>query len=159
MKKKLWEEGVAMWDEFRKEPFTLKAMIFVTINDYPALFSLLGQFKGNVGCVVCLDKTSHVYLTASNKLVYMRHRRFLPRGHKYQLKRMDKYFNNGDDSKSTAPSGTSAGKRVFLIVSKVTFIFGKETKDGKKRKDVKASEGDTFKKMSIFSSICHTRKT
>ena len=38
--KKLWEEGVAMWDEFRKEPFTLKAMIFVTINDYPALFSL-----------------------------------------------------------------------------------------------------------------------
>ena len=34
--KKLWEEGVAMWDEFCKEPFTLKAMIFVTINDYPA---------------------------------------------------------------------------------------------------------------------------
>jgi hypothetical protein len=54
--KKLWEEGVAMWDELRKEPFTLKAMIFVTINDYPALFSLLGQFKGKVGCVVCLTK-------------------------------------------------------------------------------------------------------
>jgi hypothetical protein len=27
--KKLWEEGVAMWDELRKEPFTLKAMIFL----------------------------------------------------------------------------------------------------------------------------------
>ena len=40
--KKLWEEGVAMWDEFRKEPFTLEAMMFVTINDYPALFSLSG---------------------------------------------------------------------------------------------------------------------
>ena len=38
--KKLWEEGVAMWDEFRKEVFTLKAMIFVAINDYPTLFSL-----------------------------------------------------------------------------------------------------------------------
>ena len=50
--KKLWEEGVAMRDEFRKEPFTLKAMIFVTINDYLALFSLLGQFKLNERLVV-----------------------------------------------------------------------------------------------------------
>jgi hypothetical protein len=44
----------------------------------------------------------------------------------------------------------SAGKRVFQIVSKVTFVFRKKTKDRKKRNDVKASEGDTFKKMSIF---------
>jgi hypothetical protein len=40
--KKLWKEGVAMWDEFHKDPFTLKVMILVTINDYPALFSLSG---------------------------------------------------------------------------------------------------------------------
>ena len=100
----------------------------------------------------------HVYLIASNKLVYMRHKRFLPRGHKYQLKKMDKYFDNRDEAKSTAPSGRSVGKRVFQIISKVTVVFGKKTKDGKKRKDVKASEGDTFK-MSIFSSICHTGKT
>jgi hypothetical protein len=124
-----------------------KSNDFVTINDYPALFSLSGQFKGKVGCVVCLDETSHMYLTASNKLVYMRHIRFLPRGHKYRLKRMDKYFDNRDESKSTTLSGTSAGKRVFLIVIKVTFVFRKKTKDGKKRKDVKASEGDTFKKI------------
>jgi hypothetical protein len=148
--KKLWEEGMAMWDEFCKEPFTLKAMIFFTINDYRALFSLSGQFKGKVGWVVCLDETSQVYLTAFNKLVYMRHRNFLPRGHKYQLKRMDKYFDNRDESKSTTPSCTSTGKRVFLIVSEVTFVFGKKIKDGKKRKDAKASKGDTFKKMSIF---------
>ena len=43
--KKLWEEGVDKWDEFCKEPFTLKAMIFVTINDCPALFSLRGSSK------------------------------------------------------------------------------------------------------------------
>ena len=59
-------------------------------------------------------------------------------------------FNNRDEAKSTASIGRSAGKRVFLIVSKVTFVFGKKTKDGKKRKDVKPSEGATFKKMSIF---------
>jgi len=72
---------------------------------------------------------------------------------------MDKYFDNRDESKSTAPLDTSVGKRVFLIVRKVTFVFGKKTKDEKKRKDVKASEGDTFKKMSNFSSICHIGKT
>jgi hypothetical protein len=85
-----------MWDEFCKEAFTLKIIIFVTINDYLALFSLSRQFKGKVGCVVCLDETSHRYLTTPNKLVYMRHRHFLPRGYKYRLKRMDKYFDNRD---------------------------------------------------------------
>jgi hypothetical protein len=49
----LWKIGVQILDEYRKESFTLRAIIFVTINDYPALFTLLGQFKGEVGCVVC----------------------------------------------------------------------------------------------------------
>ena len=43
---KLWNERVRVWDEFRRQYFTLKAMIFVTINDYPALFNLSGQVKG-----------------------------------------------------------------------------------------------------------------
>jgi hypothetical protein len=127
----LWE-GVAMWDEFRKEDFTLRAMIFVTINDYPALFALSGQFKGKVGCVMCLDETSHLFLAASNKLVYMRHRRFLPKRHKYRKIEMNQYFDKRDETKSTAPSGTSVGKRVFLIVNKINFVFGKKTKDGNK---------------------------
>jgi hypothetical protein len=66
--KTLCEEGMAMWNEFHKEPITLKAMIFVTINDFLDLFSLLGQFKGNVDCVVCLEETAHMFLVASNKL-------------------------------------------------------------------------------------------
>jgi hypothetical protein len=37
----LWEKGVKMMDVSLKE-FTLKAIIFVTITDYPGLFSLLG---------------------------------------------------------------------------------------------------------------------
>ena len=42
---KFWKYGVEMWDEYRHEKFTLYAIIFVTINDYPALFSLSGQKK------------------------------------------------------------------------------------------------------------------
>jgi len=56
-----------MWDEYRQEHFTLRAIIFVTINDYPALFALLGQIKGKTACVVCVDKTTSVYLTGSMK--------------------------------------------------------------------------------------------
>jgi hypothetical protein len=37
--KKLWEHRVRVWDEYKHEKFTLKAIIFATTNDYPALFS------------------------------------------------------------------------------------------------------------------------
>jgi hypothetical protein len=39
---KFWKHGVEMWDEYRRETFTLKSIIFVTINVDPALFSLSG---------------------------------------------------------------------------------------------------------------------
>jgi putative N-acetylmannosamine-6-phosphate epimerase len=39
---KLWEEGVQMMDASLKKEFTLKVIIFVTITDYPSLFSLSG---------------------------------------------------------------------------------------------------------------------
>jgi hypothetical protein len=42
---KFWKHGVEMWDEYIRETFTLKTIIFVTINDYPTLFSLTGQKK------------------------------------------------------------------------------------------------------------------
>jgi len=38
----LWETCVQMLDEYCKKSFTLRAIIFVTINDYPTLFILLG---------------------------------------------------------------------------------------------------------------------
>jgi hypothetical protein len=31
----LWKEGVEMWDELAKSAFTLRAIIFVNITDYP----------------------------------------------------------------------------------------------------------------------------
>jgi hypothetical protein len=33
----LWETGVQMLDEYHTDSFTLRAIIFVTINDYPTL--------------------------------------------------------------------------------------------------------------------------
>ena len=118
-------------------------------NDYPALFTLSGQFKGKVGCTVCIE-TAYVSLTASKKIVYMRHRRFLLEGHMYRMRKMDKYFDNNGELHSTAPSGNNKGHRVFEIVNNIKFVFGKKTKGGKTRKDVKPAPGAIFKKKSIF---------
>ena len=82
--KVLWEDGVKMMDAYVKKEFTLKAIIFVTITDYPGLFALLGQIKGKTGCVVCIDGTCCTYLDGSKKLVYMSHRRFLNKWHMYR---------------------------------------------------------------------------
>jgi hypothetical protein len=37
--KRLWTYGEPVYDVFQQEDFTLRAIIFVTINDHPALFA------------------------------------------------------------------------------------------------------------------------
>ena len=91
--KTLWEKGVEMMDASLRKKFTLKAIIFVTITDYPGLFSLSRQIKGKTGCVVCIDGTCYTYLKGFNKMVYTRHRRFLVKKHRYQKDTMNKYFD------------------------------------------------------------------
>jgi hypothetical protein len=40
----LWaKQGVRVWDEHKQEPFDLRALLFVTINDWPALSNISGQ--------------------------------------------------------------------------------------------------------------------
>ena len=74
-----------VWDEYKKEHFKLKALLFITITDLLGLGLLYGQVtKGYKGCVVCLDDTSAKILKHSKKMVYMGHRRFLPSTHLYR---------------------------------------------------------------------------
>jgi hypothetical protein len=70
---RLWRHGESMYDAFRKEDFISRAMIFVTTNDYLALFALSRQIKGKMGCLVCLDSTTWVFLDASKKIVYLKY--------------------------------------------------------------------------------------
>jgi hypothetical protein len=98
---KLWNEGVRMWDQYQQEYFTLYAIIFVCIHDAPEGFTLSGQTKGKSdACPICIDGTASVYLPSSRKLVYKRHRRFLPRKHKYR--KMKIHFDNTVE-KDSAP--------------------------------------------------------
>ena len=37
----LWsDEGVRVWDEYKQDEFDLRALLFVTINDWPALSNI-----------------------------------------------------------------------------------------------------------------------
>jgi hypothetical protein len=44
-----------MWDQYKKEYFTLKAIIIVCIHDAPGGFTISGQTKEKGGCPVCVD--------------------------------------------------------------------------------------------------------
>ena len=41
--KKLWDEGVVVFDAFCKEMFEMRAMLFCTINNFPAYENLVGS--------------------------------------------------------------------------------------------------------------------
>jgi hypothetical protein len=89
---KLWNEGVRMWDQYQQEYFTLKIIIFVYIHDAPRGFTVSGQTKEKRGCPVCVDEIASVYLPSCRKLVFMWHRRFMERKHKYR--KMKRHFDN-----------------------------------------------------------------
>ena len=146
----------------KQECFTLRAMIFIAIIDYPGGFSLSGQMKGKKGCLVCLEDTQYVYLFGLKNLVYMRSWRFLPLSHRYR--KMRKKFD-GIEEKGRAPKHLDR-KLVFELVKNIKVIFGKKVPKGKEttKKRKKTTEGDDqtkqtggheedatgFKKLSIF---------
>ncbi len=72
----LWDiKGVRVWDEHKQQEFDLRALLFVTINDWPALSNLSGQTnKGYNACMHCLDETKSIYLDKCQKNVYLGHR-------------------------------------------------------------------------------------
>ena len=148
---KLWRTGELMYDAFQKETFTLRAIIFVTINDHPALFALSGQINGKMGCLVCLDDTKWVYLDGSKKTVYIRNRRFLKQGHKYRSKVYLKYFGNIPEDEDRPPERRHDGQYVFQMVKNISVIYGKKKMDGTPRdRSTPPIEGVPFKKKSIF---------
>ena len=142
----LWkEEGVAMWDAHAEEHFNLRALLFVTTNDWPALSSLSGQSnKGYRACTHCLEETDSMYLKHCRKIVYMGHRWFLPI--KHPLRRRHDHYG-GKAGHRTKPRHR-CGKMVFQMVKDVKVVFGK----GPGSRSVQSDDGRApmWKKKSIF---------
>ncbi|GJZ47293.1 hypothetical protein Tco_0601125 [Tanacetum coccineum] len=86
--KKLWDSGVEVYDAYKKEMFTLFAMIYCTISDFPAYGNLSGYgTKGEKACPICEKDTHSQWLTNCRKTVYMGHRRLLEEDHPYHKKK------------------------------------------------------------------------
>jgi hypothetical protein len=120
------------------------------MNDYPALFALSGQFIGKTACVVCLDGTSYVYLNASKKTVYLRHRRFLKENHKYRSIKFVHYYDNTLETEPP-PERRQDGQHVYRMVKNIRIVYGKKKLDGAIRdRSTPPIEGIPFKKQSIF---------
>ena len=119
----LWARpGVRVWDEHKGEEFDLRALLFVTINDWPALSNLSGQTnKGYNACTHCLHETESVRLVNCKKNVYLGHRRFLPRNH--NVRKKGKHFNGKADHRPKPAERT--GAEIFDMVKDLKVIFGK----------------------------------
>ena len=125
---RFWIQGLQIYDAFAKESFTLRCMLFITINDYPALGNSSGQtIRGPHGCVKCIKNTASKYLHHCRKTVYMRHRRFLSVKHHFCY--MKEMFDNTIETDLAPPS--LSGKDIYAMVEHLKFVFGK----GKREKE------------------------
>ncbi|XP_020204470.1 uncharacterized protein LOC109789845 [Cajanus cajan] len=140
--KMLWETGVEVFDAYREEKFTLRAMLFCTINDFPAYGNLSGySVKGHYACPICEENTSYTQLKHGQKTAYTRHRKFLVRSHPYR--RLKKAFNGcQEDEIASTPRN---GEEVYQRVKNINIVFGKTQK--------KSTERNIWKKRSIFFNL------
>jgi hypothetical protein len=138
----LWEEGVDVLDAYSNENFKMRAMLFCTINDFPAYGNLSGySVKGYKACPICEDKTCSKQLRNVKKIVYLGHRKFLKPNHPYR--RLRKAFN-GDQETEIAPQALT-GEQVFDLVKDVNVIFGKDQNQ--------TAPKNIWKKRSVFFDL------
>ena len=120
--KVLWNDGVSMYDAHAGRDFTLRAMIFCTINDFPALGNLSGyKVRSAKGCPVCVDDADDDYLKHWGKNVYRGTRKWLDRFHPYR--RMKARFNGKAENR--AARGPLSGFQMFDQVKDVSTIYEK----------------------------------
>ncbi|XP_027915074.1 uncharacterized protein LOC114174430 [Vigna unguiculata] len=144
--KMLWEEGVDMFDGYTSDSFKLHAMLFCTINDFPAYGNLSGySIKGHKACPICEEGTCHHQLQHGRKTVYLGHRRFLSTNHPYR--KLKKAFN-GCQENELAPMVLS-GSQVYERVKDIGDVFGKMKNKG--------TSSNIWKKRSIFFDLPYWR--
>ena len=97
-------------------------------------------------CVVCVDQTASVHLPSFCKLMYMQHRRFVPKNHTYckWTQRLDGKTDDG------GPPKHRDRKFVFKIVKNIKVVFGKAVKGKKWKKTEKATKYSPLKAVDLL---------
>ncbi|KAL3826143.1 hypothetical protein ACJIZ3_022172 [Penstemon smallii] len=144
--KELWSNGVTTYDASCGENFSLRAAVLWTINDFPAYGILSGwSTKGYLACPVCNRYTPSKRLRS--KICYMRHRRYLPRAHKWR--EMADCFD-GTNEYGSAPKELF-GEDVLQQLNYLKDVeFGKHPNNKKKKN---TSEDLNWRKKSILFEL------
>lgn len=90
-KKMLWSEGVTMFDTYSQINFTLRVIIFCTINDF-SIYGNMSDYtiKEAKVCPICEDETSNLWLSNNKffkKMIMSHHCVFLPIDNLYRKKK------------------------------------------------------------------------
>lgn len=71
----LWEGVDGVYDAYRRQFFTLKAVLLWTINDFPAYGNLSGcTTHGYYACPICKEDTYANHLENGKKMSFVGHR-------------------------------------------------------------------------------------
>ncbi|XP_074297514.1 uncharacterized protein LOC141628248 [Silene latifolia] len=120
--KLLWNVGVRVFDAASGSHFQMHAMLYCTINDFPAYGNLyVYRPKTDKGCPVCGDNTESEWLENCGKYVYPGSHRFLHENHHYRKRKKAFY---GKTEHRPAPLFLS-GKEYHKRVMNITTEFGK----------------------------------
>ena len=103
-------------------------------------FVVRREDKSYTGCVEYLDDTDAVNLPNNSKIVYIGHRRFLPKDHPYRRNKKD---FNGTIEKRLAPKYQD-GPAILREVNKLEVVLGKG------HNEVAAPDGSVWKKKNDF---------
>ncbi|XP_071727574.1 uncharacterized protein [Rutidosis leptorrhynchoides] len=119
----LWSTGIHVYDAYKKEYFQLRAMLFFTINDFPAYGNLSGySTKGKKACPICEENTHSIWLTNCKKPAFMGHRRELAENHPYR-KKSDLFDGTIEDRKLPPPLD---GETTLSKVANINVVLGKK---------------------------------
>jgi len=133
-------------DEYKQEHFDLQALLFVTINDWPALSNLSGQTnKGYNACTYYFKDLDSIFLKKCRKVVYIGHHWFLPVGH--LVRKKGKHFK-GKANHQTKPCNRT-GDDILEMLKDMKVVFGKGWGSEPVPKDTQG-HAPMWKKKSIF---------
>ena len=84
------------FDSFRKEEFTLKAMLMWAIHDFPSYGALSScVVHGCLGCPIYGEMTESLRILSSLKNIYHCHRKFLPPAHSFIFEKGSNFLSCG----------------------------------------------------------------
>ncbi|XP_071694472.1 uncharacterized protein [Rutidosis leptorrhynchoides] len=119
----LWSTGIHVYDAYKKEYFQLRAMLFCTINDFPAYGNLSGySTKGKKACPICEENTHSIWFTNCKKPAFIGHRRELAENHSYR-KKSDLFDGTIEDRKLPPPLD---GETTLSKVANINVVLGKK---------------------------------